>query len=166
MSTHAHGHRAAELIAQLGLQPHPEGGAYVEVHRSVRAVQPDDGRPARAALTSIYFLLTQGGASRWHQVASDEVWCHLEGAPLLLYQLDEKSQRLERIRLGPVAAEQRPQHTVPAGQWQAATYEGEYSLVACMVAPGFEFADFKLIEPDSALAQAWLAAHPALAHLV
>ncbi len=65
--------RAARLIEELGLAPHPEGGWYREVHRSAAAVAPADGRPARAALTTIYFLLPAGSHSRWHRVASDEV---------------------------------------------------------------------------------------------
>lgn len=158
--------RAAELIALLGLQPHPEGGAYAEVHRAAASVSPSDGRPPRPAVTSIYFLLTGQGASRWHRVMSDEVWVHLEGAPLRLYQLDGSTRHLEQIVLGPVLQGRRPQHTVPAGQWQAATCEGDYSLVACIVAPGFQFEDFTLIEPDSELAGWWLDVHPALAHLV
>ena len=63
--------RAAELIATLDLRPHPEGGFYREVHRSASQVVPGDGRGARAALTTIYFLLPGDAASRWHRVASD-----------------------------------------------------------------------------------------------
>jgi predicted cupin superfamily sugar epimerase len=158
--------RVAELIALLGLQPHPEGGAYAEVHRSASSVAPSDGRGARPALTSIHFLLTANGASRWHRVTSDEVWVHLEGAPLRLYLLDETQHQLEQVVLGPVQQGRRPQHTVPAGRWQAATCEGDYSLVACIVAPGFQFDDFTLLDPDSELAAWWLDAHSALAHLL
>ncbi len=61
--------RAAELIEQLGMRPHPEGGFYRELYRSSMIVQPSDDRPARAALTTIYFLLPEGAHSRWHRVA-------------------------------------------------------------------------------------------------
>lgn len=166
MTSNAPDARAAELIALLGLQPHPEGGAYAEVHRSASSVAPSDGRGARPALTTIYFLLTHAGASRWHRVLSDEVWVHLEGAPLTLYQLDETTRTLRHQVLGPVQHERRPQYTVPAGQWQAATCEGDYTLVACTVAPGFQFDDFTLMDPASDLAEWWLEAHPALAHLL
>ena len=63
--------RAAELISTLDLRPHPEGGFYREVHRSTSQVVPADGRGARAALTTIYFLLAGGTASRCHRIASD-----------------------------------------------------------------------------------------------
>jgi uncharacterized protein len=152
--------RAAELVERLRLQPHPEGGFYAEVHRSPVVVQARGGRPARAALTSIYFLLPAGAVSRWHRVASDEVWCHLEGAPieLLLLQGHEAHSHV----LGPVAGPQRPQHTVPASVWQAARSLGDYSLAACMVAPGFDFADFELMPDDDPLRARLAQQHPQL----
>jgi predicted cupin superfamily sugar epimerase len=146
--------RAAALVQQLGLQPHPEGGWYAEVFRSALQVTAAPGPahpptatspPLRAALTSIYFLLPEGTVSRWHVVQSDELWCHLEGAPLALYQFDADSERVTEQQLGPVDATLRPQATVPATIWQAARSLGGYSLAACMVAPGFEFADFRLM---------------------
>jgi uncharacterized protein len=154
--------RATELIERLHLRPHPEGGFYAEVHRSQQSVDAKDGRPHRAALTSIYFLLPQGAISRWHRVLSDEVWCHLEGAPLLLHLLDGTGPTAHTITLEPVSAQHAPQHTVPAGVWQAARSTGAYSLVACMVAPGFDFDDFALMSADDPL-RAWIArTRPAL----
>jgi uncharacterized protein len=155
--------RAAELIERLQLAPHPEGGHYGEVHRSARQVSPLDGRGPRSALTSIYFLLCEGEVSRWHRVASDEVWCYLEGAPVELHVLDEARRDVHLRTLGPVSAHTAPQHTVRAGHWQAARSTGAYSLTACMVGPGFEFDDFSLMAADDPL-RAWLAqAYPALA---
>ena len=59
--------RAAELIALLNLQPHPEGGHYREVYRAADFVQPADARGKRSALTSIYFLLADLMASNSSQ---------------------------------------------------------------------------------------------------
>jgi uncharacterized protein len=155
--------RAQALIQRLQMRPHPEGGWYVEVQRSPRLVQPDDGRPSRCALTGIYFLLADQGISRWHRVASDEVWCHLEGASVQLHLLDAQTLQLASHRLGPVADDRQPQATAAAGTWQAARCEGDFSLLACFVAPGFEFADFELLSPADPLA-GWLAgSHPSLA---
>lgn len=162
--------RAQHLIDRLQLQPHPEGGHYGEVHRAQALVDPRDGRPLRPALTSIYFVLAGRGTSRWHRVRSDEVWCHLEGAPLVLHQLDPRgghdtAPQVTATLLAPVSEHTAPQATVPAGVWQAAQSEGDYTLVACMVAPGFDFADFTMMAPDEPL-RAWLATHhPALAGL-
>ncbi|ATQ41715.1 cupin domain-containing protein [Caulobacter mirabilis] len=126
---------AAEVIAILGLEPHPEGGWYRQTFRD--AAQSPDGR---AASTAIYFLLEAGQESRWHRVhGSVEVWFFHAGAPLLL------SVELDEIRLGPdLAAGERPQGLVPAGAWQKARSLGDWTLVSCTVAPGFEFANFEM----------------------
>ena len=150
--------RAVDLVERLHLRPHPEGGFYSEVHRSAQAVDALDGRPHRAALTSIYFLLPAGAISRWHRVLSDEVWCHLEGAPIELHLLDAAQPAAHTVSLGAVSPNTAPQHTVPAGVWQAARSRGEYSLAACMVAPGFDFADFALMAEDDPL-RGWIASH-------
>jgi predicted cupin superfamily sugar epimerase len=137
--------RAAELIEQLGMRPHPEGGFYRELYRSSAIVQPSDGRPARAALTTIYFLLPEGAHSRWHRVASDEVWHLYEGGPLELYQAPPDMSTVEHVLLGPANAASGPVHVVPAGWWQAARSRGAYALTGCTVGPGFDFADFSFL---------------------
>ena len=140
-------HRAAELIRTLELQPHPEGGHFRELHRSSAVVEPGDGRGARAALTTIYFLLRAGEHSRLHRVESDELWHHYEGDPLELLWSPPGFDTVVRLELGPVASGLRPVEVVPAGYWQAARTTGEYTLAGCTVGPGFDFADFTLIEP-------------------
>src|SRR5262245_37734 len=94
--------RAAALVSDLTLRPHPEGGFYGEVYRSSASVQPSDSRTRRAALTTIYFLLVADAVSRWHQVDSDEVWHFYEGAPLELLTADDQFETIERHRLGQV----------------------------------------------------------------
>jgi predicted cupin superfamily sugar epimerase len=137
--------RARDLIASLGLQPHPEGGHYREVYRSALPVaRVADGSP-RAALTVIHFLLARGALSRWHQVGSDEAWHYIEGAPLQLSEFPAAGGAGRRTVLGPVATGSVPVHVVPAGCWQAAQTQGDYTLVACTVGPGFDFADFRLL---------------------
>jgi predicted cupin superfamily sugar epimerase len=165
--------RAQQLIRLLALQPHPEGGWYREAYRSAGQVAPGDDRAERAALTTIYFLLEASQHSRWHRVLSDEVWAHLEGAPLALWTGDPALRTAPaHVRLGPVDAHgTRPQHVVPAGQWQAARpiathTEGDYTLAACIVAPGFDFADFSLM-PDEGEEAALLRHHwPELAGMI
>lgn len=145
--------RAAELIDILELKPHPEGGFYREIFRSTREVTPADGRSARAALTTIYFLLPEGSASRWHRVMSDEVWHLYEGGPLELLELNELARELTRHRLGTVDARvHAPVHTIPAGRWQAARPLANYALVGCTVGPGFDFADFRMLSDEPELA--------------
>src|SRR5688572_19112925 len=146
--------RAADLVRSLGLAPHPEGGFYRELWRAGARVVPDDGRGARVALTSIYFLLPRDAVSRWHRVRSDELWHHCEGAPLELWLARPDDFQLTRLRLGPLDEDQAPVQAVPAGVWQAARSTGAYTLVSCSVGPGFEYADFELLADAGASAAA------------
>jgi predicted cupin superfamily sugar epimerase len=135
---------AAEVIRLLDLKPHPEGGHFRETIR--------DQLPApqsRAHSTAIYFLLAAGERSHWHRVDAVEVWHHYAGAPLLLEIAETAAGPIETIALGPdLAAGERPQAAVPARAWQAARSLGDWTLVGCTVAPGFEFAGFELAPPD------------------
>jgi len=139
--------RARELISELRLEPHPEGGYFREVFRSPHEVKPLDERPPRSALTTIYFLLVKGQHSRWHRVASDEAWHFYEGDPLVVYWIDDRDGVHKEV-LG--SKNGLPLCVVPAGCWQAAQPRDEYSLVGCTVGPGFDFQDFEMIAPGSA----------------
>jgi hypothetical protein len=121
---------ADRLIALLDLKPHPEGGYFRETFR--------DGA-GRGHSTAIYFLLKAGEVSRWHRVDAAEVWHFYRGAPLEL--------RIGKAIyvLGPDVEEaQAPQVVVPPGAWQSARSLGDYTLVGCTVAPGFDFAHFEM----------------------
>jgi predicted cupin superfamily sugar epimerase len=159
--------RAADLIATLDLRPHPEGGFYREVFRSALEVTTTDARGPRAALTTIYFLLADGAVSRWHRVASDEVWHLYEGGPLVLLELDPSGEDVVRYRLGAIGhGAEAPVHTVRAGRWQAARSLAPYTLVGCTVAPGFDFADFRLLADDPERAAVVRATWPEVAALI
>ena len=133
---------AAEIIARLELKPHPEGGHYRETFRDSR--RDVNGR---SASTAIYFLLARGERSHWHRIDAAEVWHYYAGSALNLQIADDAGQRC--ISLGPdLAAGEVPQATVPAQAWQAAESTGDWTLVGCTVAPGFDFAKFELAEPD------------------
>lgn len=155
--------RAADLIHTLALRPHPEGGHFAEVFKSPHRVHRAEEDDARAALTSIYFLLAEGERSRWHRVTADEVWHYYEGDPLELVWEDQDEVR--RVQVGPVAMSREPVAVVPAGAWQAARTRGAYTLVGCTVAPGFEFADFTLLADVPAEAARLRALYPELAEL-
>lgn len=158
--------RVAELIRDLGLAPHPEGGYFVQIFRSSSLVSPADGRGHRPGLTTIYFLLSEGAFSRWHRVTSDEVWHFYEGAPLELLRLSPDLHSLTRVRLGPLAGEQAPVHTVAAGEWQAARTSGAYTLVGCTVGPGFDFRDFTMLSEHPEQAAHVRAVWPEAANLL
>jgi predicted cupin superfamily sugar epimerase len=146
--------RVQTLIADLQLQPHPEGGYYREIFRSERLVLVDGKHTVRSALTSIYFLLEAGQQSRWHRVESDEAWSHLEGDVLELYSFDADSAQGMVSRLGPYASGTESTRVIPAGIWQAARPLGAYTLVTCSVGPGFDFIDFSMIDAHPAVGEA------------
>lgn len=133
---------AQEIIAQLGLLPHPEGGHYRETFRDTRV-----DANGRAASTAILFLLARGEHSHWHRIDAVEIWHFHAGAPLTLEISDDAGRRT--IRLGPdVLNGETPQTIVPANAWQAARSTGDWTLAGCTVAPGFDFATFELAPPD------------------
>jgi len=144
-------HSAEALIEQLQLQPHPEGGWYRETWRA--GVQPGtDGE--RAAGTAILFLLKAGEASHWHRVDAEELWIWQAGDPLELRLAAGDHADVASVRLGAdVANGEAPQGVVPTGHWQAtrplAPDRGAHgwSLVSCVVVPGFDFAGFELAPP-------------------
>ena len=158
--------RATALIEGLQLQPHPEGGWYREVFRSLQTVLPQDGRPARAALTTIDFLLQRGQFSAWHRVRGDEVWHLLEGEALTLWLLPPEPVRSEPLQQVLLSAANHRRHVVPADWWQAAEPVGDFAYVGATVAPGFDFADFSFGRDDPALVAALRQHAPALARLL
>jgi len=126
---------ADRIIALLDLKPHPEGGYFRETFR-------DDGGEGRAHSTAIYFLLKGGEVSRWHRIDAAEVWHFYRGAPL------ELRIGKDIYMLGPnIDQAEAPQVVVPPHAWQSAKSLGDYTLVGCTVAPGFEFSQFELA-PD------------------
>ena len=130
---------AADVIRLLDLKPHPEGGHFRETFRDANTIGG-----GRAASTAIYFLLARGERSHWHRVDAAEVWHWHAGAPLALEIAPAVGAR-ETLTLGnDLVAGERPQGVVPAHAWQAARSLGEWTLVGCTVAPGFDFAKFEL----------------------
>jgi uncharacterized protein len=125
---------ADEIIACLGLKPHPEGGHFVETFRAPEG-------------TAIYFLLKAGERSHWHKVNADEIWHHYAGAPLELSMSDD-GHAVRHLRLGTdFAIGEQPQAVVPRHVWQAAHSLGAWTLVGCTVAPAFEFSGFEVAPP-------------------
>ncbi|MEA1831188.1 cupin domain-containing protein [Methylobacterium durans] len=133
---------AAEVIATLGLQPHPEGGHYRETFRDSRLVA------GRSVGSAIYYLLDVGETSAWHRVDAAEIWHWYAGAPLVLTVSPNGHDATAR-HLGPdIARAQHPQIVVPAGHWQTATSLGAWTLVGCTVSPAFRFEGFEMAPPD------------------
>lgn len=135
---------ADEIIANLGLNQHPEGGWYREtwVDSTVTA-------EGRACGTAILFLLREGERSHWHRIDATEIWHFHAGAPLVLSIAPDEHGPVFDHRMGAdVLAGDAQQVIVPVRNWQAARSLGAWSLVGCTVSPGFRFEGFELAAPD------------------
>lgn len=140
----------AEWVEILELIRHPEGGYFREVYRSSETI-PRSGLPnrydgPRAFSTCILFLLPGNEISCFHRLRSDEIWHFYEGSELGLFMIDRQGE-LREVRLGPDAeAGQVRLAVVPAESWFGAAVKDpeSYALLACAVAPGFDWADFEV----------------------
>ena len=132
---------ADEIVVALDLKPHPEGGWYAETFR-------DDGLGTRGHSSAIYYLLKSGERSHWHRVRdAAEVWHYYAGAPLALSRSAD-GQTIETVVLGAdILHGERPQAVIEPDCWQAAETLGDFTLVGCTVAPGFDFASFEMAPP-------------------
>jgi uncharacterized protein len=129
--------QADDIIAQLNLVPHPEGGHFRETFRD----QPTDGR---ALSTAIFYLLKAGERSHWHRVDAAEIWHWHAGAPLELSQSGTPGETKVQILGNNVMDGELPQIVIPAHAWQSARSLGDWTLIGCTVAPGFEFTGFEM----------------------
>jgi predicted cupin superfamily sugar epimerase len=128
---------ASDIISQLNLAPHPEGGHYRQTW-----VAENQGRPSG---TCIFFLLAEGETSRWHRVDAVEIWHFYAGAPLILSISGSSHGPRQDHVLGPdLQNGQMPQLIVPVHHWQAARTTGAWTLVGCTVSPGFQFEGFEM----------------------
>jgi len=154
--------RIQTLIQELQLQPHPEGGYYAETYRAKEQVSTENGE--RSLMTAIYFLLTSKDVSRFHVIASDEHWFHHEGADLSIHVLDESGHQV--LTLGKNSLHAKPQQLVKKHKIFGSTVDEEnaYALVSCVVAPGFDFADFQLLSKEELHVQ-FLAHHEIIERL-
>ena len=132
---------ARDVIYTLGMERHPEGGWYAETFVDI------EGEAGRAHSTAIYYLLEAGELSHWHRVDAVEVWHYYAGAPMEL-NLSEGISVDRKVLGSDLAAGQRPQVVVPRDVWQSAKSLGDWTLVGCTVAPGFQFSGFEMAAKD------------------
>jgi len=148
---------AQSIITSLQLLPHPEGGYYKEIYRSSENI-PLSALPARysadrSTVTSIYFLLEASDKSRYHRLLSDELWYFHAGNPIEIFFLSADAG-LSSVTIGPLPLQQ--QALIPKNSWFAAQpHAGEYdfTLVSCVVAPGFHFDDFELADRNALISE-------------
>lgn len=131
-----------DWIKQLELQPHPEGGYFKQMYTGETGTIK--GKEEKKLYTSIYFLLDTQSPSHFHRLTSDEIWYFHTGSSLSVHMLTPEGT-YEKVALGTSLQHgEQLQFVVPKGTIFGSTVEKGYSLVSCMVAPGFEFSDFEL----------------------
>jgi len=131
------------LIHELNLIPHPEGGFYRETFRSKEVLKDIN----RNLVTAIYFLLQSEDISHFHRIKSDEHWFFHAGSPLVVHTLDKNGHHKHLVGLELNKGETPhfivPKNTIFGSQ---VLEKNSFSLVSCLVSPGFDFADFELIK--------------------
>lgn len=147
--------RVKELIDNLHLEPHPEGGYFSETYRSTDTFETSgkDFPAGRNISTSIYYLLQSKDTSLFHRIKSDEIWHHYEGAPLTIHVIDENGAYKQRQLGKEIREGQQPQLSISAGVWFGVTvnHSDSYVLCGCTVSPGFDFKDFEMADRRSML---------------
>ena len=142
--------RISEIIENLELTPHPEGGYFRETYRSSGVIDKEslgsNFKGKRNYSTCIYFLLTSNDFSAFHRIKQDEIWHFYDGSPIHLHVISPEGAYSQH-RIGrDLENGEVPQFVVPGGSWFASEVQNEkaYSLVGCTVSPGFDFEDFEL----------------------
>ncbi|MBM7662055.1 putative cupin superfamily sugar epimerase [Bacillus mesophilus] len=138
-------------IEHLELQPHPEGGFYKATFTSIDELSVSDKK--RKLYTSIYFLLRSEDISHFHRLTSDELWYFHGGSSLTIHTIDEQGE-YKQIKLGlNLEAGEVPQALVRKNTifGSSVVDENTFSLVGCMVSPGFDFEDFELFNQEQLL---------------
>lgn len=131
-----------DIIKELGLERHPEGGAFKETYRSPVSLSIEGFEGSRSISTAIYFLIGGEDYSAFHRIKSDELWHFYQGSPLVIVEISPEGI-ISETELG---SGLNFQYAVKAGNWFASYSKGEVSLVGCTVSPGFDFSDFELAE--------------------
>ncbi|MEQ7218280.1 cupin domain-containing protein [Vagococcus fluvialis] len=138
-----------EWIKELNLEAHPEGGFYLRTEESEETITRQN--KTRKLYTSIYFVLTEESPSHFHQLTADEIWYYHDGEPLTVHCIYEDGT-YEAVKVGKDTQKgERLHFNVPAGTIFGSTVEKDYSLVSCVVVPGFDFEDFKLFTKEELL---------------
>ena len=143
---------AQYFIENLHLEEHPEGGFYTSTFRSDHNLAVHNVE--RPLYTSIYFLLRSQDLSHLHRLKSDEIWYYHAGSSLTVHMIyPDGTYEAKKLGLNLDAGEV-PQIAVPKNTIFGSSVDDEdtFSLVGCMVAPGFDFADFELFTQEELLA--------------
>ena len=122
-----------ELIKKLNMTPHPEGGYFAESFRD-----KDNN------VSLIYYLLKKNQRSHWHRLTKNEILHFYLGDPMSVYVSEDGNKSASKILGNNIIGNQKMHLIVKAGSWFSMQSSGNFSLIGCTVAPGFEYSDFEL----------------------
>ena len=133
----------AEIIKQLSLVEHIEGGYFAETYRSDVNIRTDRIGSDRNILTSIYYLLTDNRPINYFNRNQSDIMHYFQAGSAISYLIINSSGELQKVKLGlNFARREVAQLLVPGGYWKAAVLEtGEFGLLGESVAPGFDYRD-------------------------
>ncbi|MFN2329350.1 MAG: cupin domain-containing protein [Chromatocurvus sp.] len=143
---------AEQVVQQLGLEAHVEGGFFKRTYAADRHPTVATAQGERLLMSSIFYLLTQQSpVGHFHRNRSDIVHYFQLGDPVTYYLLHPDGSLQTVVMGGDLLAGQRLQLTVPGGVWKASRLSGGphgYGLISEAVSPGFDYADMSLALRD------------------
>lgn len=147
---------AEYYIHKIGLEEKEGLEGYIKETTKSDLLLLNDSLPERFtgdrnAYSMNYFLLKEGQKLKLHTLNQDEQWFyHAGGAIRITYFFEEEEDKIT-IEIGPdLEKGQLFQASIPHNSWfEAEISEGEFCLVSCSLAPGFDprdsvFQEFKL----------------------
>ena len=153
-----------KIIEKLNLSKHPEGGYFCQTYKSDLIVQPEKESYTRSSATHIYYFLSRGMYSKFHKVKHAEIWNLYDGKGVKLHIYDDKNNKVvEQI----LSKRDFKFHTVVHGDlWQAAEPIGDFVLVGCTVAPGWELEDEAYLSDHPEIIEKLIELRPDLMRLI
>ena len=133
--------RAEELAKRFNMDPHVEGGSFVELDEA------DERFPGRAPSGVIYYHLGKDEFSDFHVLDSDEYWLWHAGSPLEIWMIGEGG-KLEIKRLG-VDVQSEPCVLIRRGVIFGARHvkgdREEGTMVSCVTVPRFSYESYRIL---------------------
>ncbi|MDA3838231.1 MAG: cupin domain-containing protein [Candidatus Delongbacteria bacterium] len=145
---------AEYFIDKLKMESHVEGGYSKEVYKNAHTITDGSYKiefeDERSLSSTIHFLLKSGQVSKFHKLKFDEIWFYHYGCPIIVHMIDERGIYTQ-MKLGlNIEAGENVQILIPANVIFGAEpmEKDSFSLVSCMVSPGFDYRDFILYEEE------------------
>lgn len=139
-----------DWIKQLKLEFYPEGGYYMETYRNSVKVESENGE--RNLATSMYYIVEEKSTPFCHRITSDEILYYHDGGELDVYLIDAHGN-LTMKYLGIDSENAKPCVLIPANTWFGYKTKGEFTLMTCIVLPGFDIRDATIVDRNELIEQ-------------